>query len=249
MKKFTILSVLIGLSCLSFAQTADEESIKKLIDAQREAIKTRNVEAWKATWLQDAKTSTTFISRNGYNTVKGWDSLKANIERNFQTPLAAGTQVKTENYTIRTNGNMAWADFDLIMTPATDESSIFPYVGANRLHNQELFVKENDQWKIATRIVTSPDTYDVTNPDHVAESDLNTAGYSLIAAKKLNEAIEALTLNVKLYPGSWNTYDSLGEAYALAGNKKMAIENYEKSVKMNPKSESGLAALAKLKQK
>jgi TolA-binding protein len=41
----------------------------------------------------------------------------------------------------------------------------------------------------------------------------------------------------------------LGEAYALAGNKKAAIENYEKSVKLNPKSTSGPEALAKLKQK
>lgn len=249
MKKFTILAALIGLGCLSFAQTADEESIKKMIDAQTEAFKTRNVEAWKANWLQDAKTSNAFISRNGYNTVKGWDSLKANFERNYQTPLAAGMQVKTENYSIRTNGNMAWADFDLVMTPAMDESSIFPYQGANRLHNHQLLVKENDQWKIATRIVTNPDTYNLANPDHAAESDINNAGYSLITAKRINEAIEVFKLNVKLYPGSWNTYDSLGEAYALAGNKKMAIENYEKSIKMNPKSESGPPALAKLKQK
>ena len=46
----------------------------------------------------------------------------------------------------------------------------------------------------------------------------------------------------------WNTYDSLGEAYMMAGNKKLAIENYEKSIKLNPKSESGKAALAKLKK-
>ena len=52
-----------------------------------------------------------------------------------------------------------------------------------------------------------------------------------------------------MFPDSWNVYDSLGEAYAAAGNKKEAIENYEKSIKLNPKSESGIAVLAKLKQK
>jgi tetratricopeptide (TPR) repeat protein len=249
MKKFTMLTALICISCLSFAQTADEENIKKMIDAQTEAIKANNADAWKAFWVQDAKTSTTFISRNGYNTRMGWDSLKASIERNFQNPLPAGTQVKSENYNIRTSGNMAWADFDMVTTPATDQSSIFPYEGANRLHHHQLLVKENDQWKIATRIVTSPDTYNVSNPDHAAETDINNAGYSLIAAKKINEAIEVFKLNVKLYPNSWNTYDSLGEAYALAGNKKMAIENYEKSIKINPKSELGPVALAKLKAK
>ncbi|HMG69058.1 MAG TPA: tetratricopeptide repeat protein, partial [Chitinophagaceae bacterium] len=66
---------------------------------------------------------------------------------------------------------------------------------------------------------------------------------------KINEAVEIFRMNVKLFPDSWNTYDSLGEALALAGNKKEAIENYEKSVQLNPKSDGGIAALAKLKQK
>jgi hypothetical protein len=39
-------------------------------------------------------------------------------------------------------------------------------------------------------------------------------------------------LNVKLFPGSWNVYDSLGEAYADNGNADEAIENYEASLKI-----------------
>ena len=88
------------------------------------------------------------------------------------------------------------------------------------------------------------------NPDgHAAEIDMNTAGYDLLAAKKVNEAIEVFKLNVKLFPDSWNVYDSLGEAYAAAGNTKEAIANYEKSIQLNPKSDSGKEALTKLKQK
>ena len=36
--------------------------------------------------------------------------------------------------------------------------------------------------------------------------------------------------------------------YAAAGNNSLAIVNYEKSVQLNPKNESGKAALAKLKK-
>jgi TolA-binding protein len=111
-----------------------------------------------------------------------------------------------------------------------------------------MLVKENGQWKTHTRITTLPQSY-TGNVNNIAESDINNAGYNLIAAKRLDEAIEVFKLNVKLYPNSWNTYDSLGEAYALAGNKKMAIENYEKSVKLNPQSELGPQILVKLKQK
>src|SRR5438034_420044 len=37
-------------------------------------------------------------------------------------------------------------------------------------------------------------------------------------------------------PGE-NTYDSLGEAYGVAGEKDLAIKNYEKSIELNPKNE------------
>jgi len=80
-----------------------------------------------------------------------------------------------------------------------------------------------------------------------AEFDLNRTGYSLLEQKKFDQAIEVFRLNVKLYPQSGNTYDSLGEAYALAGNKKLAIENYEKSIQLDPKNENGKLALARLK--
>ncbi len=79
------------------------------------------------------------------------------------------------------------------------------------------------------------------------EFTLNNSGYKLLGQKKFNEAIEVFKLNVKLYPNSSNTYDSLGEAYAAAGDKKLAIENYEKSIKLDGKNEEGKKILEKLK--
>lgn len=67
-----------------------------------------------------------------------------------------------------------------------------------------------------------------------------------LSMHNINDAIEVFKLNVKLHPNSWNPYDSLGETYALAGNKDLAIENYETSIKLNPKSDTGKEALKKL---
>nr|MBA2762317.1 hypothetical protein [Segetibacter sp.] len=64
------------------------------------------------------------------------------------------------------------------------------------------------------------------------EFTLNISGYKLLGQKKFNEAIEYLSLMLNFIPNSLNTYDSLGEAYAAAGDKKLAIENYEKSIKL-----------------
>lgn len=77
---------------------------------------------------------------------------------------------------------------------------------------------------------------------------MNTIGYDLLAEKRVNEAIDLFVLIVKYNPTSWNAYDSLGEAYALAGNKELAIKNYRKSLELNPESEGGKKALAILEK-
>jgi tetratricopeptide (TPR) repeat protein len=64
----------------------------------------------------------------------------------------------------------------------------------------------------------------------------------------MKEAIEIFKLNVAAYPKAWNSYDSLGEAYMINGNKELAIKNYKKSLELNPKNNSALKMLKKLTQ-
>jgi len=81
----------------------------------------------------------------------------------------------------------------------------------------------------------------------VDENSLNQLGYTLLQGKKINDAIQVFKLNVQEYPRHWNCYDSLGEAYMNAGQKDLAIQNYEKSVELNPQNENGINMLKKLK--
>ena len=86
--------------------------------------------------------------------------------------------------------------------------------------------------------------------DHyLSEEEMNALGYEYLFAKQIKEAIAVFRMNTEAFPGSWNTYDSLGEAYAAAGDKEAAIKNYEKSLKINPQSPCGKEALKKLKEK
>jgi tetratricopeptide (TPR) repeat protein len=80
-----------------------------------------------------------------------------------------------------------------------------------------------------------------------AESDINQLGYALINAKKLDQAILVLKLNVEIYPDSFNTWDSLGEAYMDRGDKDLAIKSYSKSLELNPKNYGARDQLAKLR--
>jgi len=66
------------------------------------------------------------------------------------------------------------------------------------------------------------------------ENELNTYGYQLLTAKQEGKAIDMFILNTQRHPKSPNVWDSLGEGYALKGDKKNAIINFKKSLGLNP---------------
>ena len=66
--------------------------------------------------------------------------------------------------------------------------------------------------------------------------------------KKLKESINVFRLNVLAFPKSANAYDSLGEAYLESGDKKAAIENYKKSLELDPGNENAREVLKKLSE-
>jgi tetratricopeptide (TPR) repeat protein len=78
---------------------------------------------------------------------------------------------------------------------------------------------------------------------------LNRLGYQQLNRGQLDAAIALFELNATMYPGAFNVFDSLGEAYMKAGNKQKAIINYEKSIALNPSNTNALNALKKLRSK
>jgi len=81
------------------------------------------------------------------------------------------------------------------------------------------------------------------------EGLLNALGYSLMARERFADAIALFALNVEEYPESFNPYDSLGEAYMRSGDVEHAIENYERSVELNPDNSNGVKQLSELRKK
>lgn len=66
------------------------------------------------------------------------------------------------------------------------------------------------------------------------ENELNNYGYNLLGNNQADKAIEIFTLNTQKHPTSANCWDSLGEGYAIKGDKKNAIANFKKALSMNP---------------
>jgi len=73
-------------------------------------------------------------------------------------------------------------------------------------------------------------------------------GYALLFEKKVKDAIEVMKLCVQENPKYWNAYDSLAELYLHSGDKERAIENYGKSIELNPDNQNGIRMLRKLKE-
>lgn len=80
----------------------------------------------------------------------------------------------------------------------------------------------------------------------VNENEMNQAGYKLLRSNKTREAIQVFKLNVDAYPNSANVYDSYAEALMKSGDNKGAIENYTKTVEMNPGNINAIDMLKKL---
>lgn len=78
------------------------------------------------------------------------------------------------------------------------------------------------------------------------EGEFNVLGYSLIRQRRSQESIAVLKMNVKAFPRSWNVYDSLGEILAWTGKTDEAIENFEKSLELNPANENAKKNLSQI---
>jgi predicted alpha/beta superfamily hydrolase len=80
------------------------------------------------------------------------------------------------------------------------------------------------------------------------EEFVQIVGVEMLYQKRRTEsAIECFQINVENYPGSFNAYHCLAEAYAMKGEKALAIKNYEKSLDLNPNNRSAREELKRLK--
>jgi CubicO group peptidase (beta-lactamase class C family) len=82
----------------------------------------------------------------------------------------------------------------------------------------------------------------------LGEGELNDWGYRLLrgGGRKPFQAIELFKLNTVLYPDSGNTFDSLADAYGVVGDKPRAIENYRRSVALDPGNTHAIEQLKRL---
>ena len=75
------------------------------------------------------------------------------------------------------------------------------------------------------------------------ESDLNNLGYQFLQRDQPEKVIEIFDFNEEKNPSSANAYDSRGEAYKAMGEKEKSIDDYLKSLKLNPGNQNTMDML------
>lgn len=86
-------------------------------------------------------------------------------------------------------------------------------------------------------------------PSVPPEPFINTLGYQYLGLKQYDQASKFFKMNIEFYPNSSNVYDSFGELLLVKGDTINAIENYEKSLKLNPDNENAKNIIKKMKEK
>jgi hypothetical protein len=72
------------------------------------------------------------------------------------------------------------------------------------------------------------------------EVDLICFGYLLIWRNRVRDAIEILERNAARHPGSWNAWDSLGDAFAHHGDVRRAIDCYSQASRLVDSDEESI---------
>jgi CubicO group peptidase (beta-lactamase class C family) len=81
----------------------------------------------------------------------------------------------------------------------------------------------------------------------IDEAEMNQLGYYLLGVLRVpRDAVQIFAMNVSAFPRSANTYDSLGEAYLAVGDTLRAIQNYRKSLALDPNNSNAAAVLKRI---
>lgn len=105
------------------------------------------------------------------------------------------------------------------------------------------FLKEGDTetaFSQARELLKSTEVYQAD------ASGVNSLGYSYLADNNKETAVAVFGFNIELAPGVANSYDSMGEVLLTQGDTTAAIENYRKSIELNPNNQNAVDVLTSL---
>jgi len=119
-------------------------------------------------------------------------------------------------------------------------------VSAHYVSAFELFSKGEIK-KGCELLSVQKDIYLAEYPD--LEFIINRLGYFHLRNEDIAAALQLFRLNVEMFPESYNVYDSYGESLMVNGQIELAIQNYNKSLDLNPDNKNAEKVIKRLMPK
>ncbi len=97
--------------------------------------------------------------------------------------------------------------------------------------------------KVLRDLKAKPDKF------YTLHDEIDQFAYYMMLDEKLDEALSIFLVLSELFPDSYLAFDSLGEVYLRKGDKEKAIQNFEKSLELNPDNRNAIQQVKSLREK
>jgi tetratricopeptide (TPR) repeat protein len=222
-------------------QDSDVQAVKRVPLDESEAFFRRDLTAFKRAWVEDSSAVVTYVDSRSASVNSGWERMGPEITELMRSyPAPVSVKLAHSNHRVHIDGALAFVEYDETISFPPDTTVL-------RIHKHHALLKRDGEWKMFSKGVYLMSGFDATPP--AIENRLDAVGFTLSGAKKNRDAIEVYKVNAQLFPNSPRVYRSLAEAYTTAGETKLAIRSYEKSLSLDPKNDASKLALAKLRGK
>ncbi|HEX6226443.1 MAG TPA: hypothetical protein VFZ52_18615 [Chryseolinea sp.] len=221
-----LLFAWLSLPIIGVCQDAEKQKIVNVITGELDAWYNKDRAKWADAIMHSDDFILTSASQDGYHRVKGFDSLVAPTEQYFSSPADPNVKrISKTDFRVNIKGSMAIVDLTL-----RGNNLFGPFIGDQTI----LMEKQGKSWRILRQHTVIKTSYQLREGN--IESGINTQGLKFLELQKFDEAIKVLTLNTQLFPKSWNTWDSLAEAYMQKGEPHIATGFFKKSIELNPEN-------------
>jgi tetratricopeptide (TPR) repeat protein len=174
------------------------------------------------------------LSEAGVTLVMRWEKMKIVVPILIDTPAVVMANMKKELRGAAQFRPEAWEQAaryfathggSLEEAARMADRALSAQESFKNMSTRALIAEKKGDAKLAAILRTKAETL-------ATEADFNRLGYELLAAKKLDEAINVFLKNAQTFPTSWNAFDSLAEAYLTKGDKLAAAASYRKALSL-----------------
>jgi CubicO group peptidase (beta-lactamase class C family) len=199
--------------------------------------------AWGLGWGFEQQSGGRAMWHHGDNSLSGFTALAWRSPANdtalvYFANSSTGLGIAAEVFRLTVGGthpSVAWMDYE-------------PYNAPSRLARLEIYRK-----LLAFGLDSGMTAYHRLSarwsPNQIPEAVLNSLGYRMLALQRASDAVALLGLNARMYPGSANVYDSLGDGYVAAGDQTRAVAAYKRSLALDPSNRHAAEAIRQIESR